>query len=117
MSSPSSAGIPSSASLTISSNSSGSTSTMRQVSYPTGSTLQTTPRNDAVIHASEQVVEPPPSVVHRFDPELSQLGHTVAHLPDHLRRWTLPARDLFDDPQWLGGSVGPSRVPGEALVG
>ena len=44
-----------------------------------------------------QVVEPPPSVVHRFDPELSQLSHALAHLLDHLRRRTLPARDLLDD--------------------
>jgi hypothetical protein len=63
------------------------------------------------------VVEPPPSVVHRFDPELSQLGHALAHLLDHLRRRMLQARDLLDDPQWLGRSVGPGRVPGEALVG
>src|SRR6476661_9657027 len=59
----------------------------------------------------------PPSVVHGFYPELSQLGHALAHVPDHLRGRTLPARDLLDDPQWLGRSVGPGRVPGEALVG
>ena len=63
------------------------------------------------------MLEPPPSVVHRFDPELSQLGHALAHLLDHRRRRTLPARDLLNDPQWLGRSVGPGRVPGEALVG
>jgi hypothetical protein len=63
------------------------------------------------------VVEPRPSVVHRFDPELSQLGHALAHVLDHLRRRALPARDLLDDPQWLSRSVGPGRVPGEALVG
>ena len=35
---------------------------------------------------------------------------------DHRRR-TLPARDLLHDPQGLSRSVGPGRVPGEALVG
>src|SRR6476660_8146934 len=59
----------------------------------------------------------PPSVVHRFDPELGQLGHALAHVPNQLRRRTLPARDLLDDPQWLRRPVGPGRVPGEALVG
>src|SRR6476661_9991359 len=59
----------------------------------------------------------PPSVVHRLDPELGQLGHALAHVLDHLRCRTLPARDLLDDPQRLGRSVGAGRVPGEALVG
>src|SRR5664279_3229176 len=63
------------------------------------------------------MVEPPPSVVHRFDPELSQLGHALAHVLDQLRWRALPAHDLLNDPQWLGRSVGPGRVPGEALVG
>jgi len=57
------------------------------------------------------------SVVHRFDAEFGQFGHALTHVLDQLRWGRFPARDLLDDPQRLGGSVGPGRVPGEALVG
>ena len=58
-----------------------------------------------------------PSVVDRLDPQLGQLRHALAHVPDHLRRRRLPARDLLDDPQRLGRSVRAGRVAGKALVG
>ena len=62
------------------------------------------------------MVEPPPSVVHRFDPELSQLRHALA-ICWIISGGALPARYVLDDPEWLSRLVGPCRAPGEALVG
>lgn len=49
--------------------------------------------------------------------KLSQFGHSLAQVLDHLRRRSLPAGDLLHDPQWLGRSVGPGLVAREAPFG
>ena len=59
----------------------------------------------------------PASVIHCFDPELSQFGHALAQGLDHRRLRSLPAPGLLEHPQGLGRSVRPGRVAREALVG